>query len=357
MDTFKGVQYQREALGMPWVRPSLFLEMFAQDPSEWICIDTVDAAGRWDMQVFGYQPPKQPTRQQMVNICRNAYGWRADAFATGTDDLEPREDTTKVVFPPKTKRIGGRVPWAEATRMTLDLQATSSPLMCVIERVGKGDFLDSANSLEGYFTDDQGQERYSDVLTLQPFAFEPAATLLRDLPGVRPAAAGAPAKKPMGGYRTYQKSLMSGCIMKRTPADTAEACAAACGATSGCRAYSFSPPRRACELKHTLTALRLDPEWLSGAPLDAQQPEHSARAVVMDNHDFTVAGLEGDLIETSVIDEERRCTERCETEAACYAVDYHYEDKTCRRFRSITAFLLRVAGGPAGRTIHIKRQK
>ena len=73
--------FQREELGDRWVRPSLFLEMFAQDPDEWICVDNVDAVGRWNIQVFGYRPPRAPTQQDYLNVCRNAYQWRLDEFA------------------------------------------------------------------------------------------------------------------------------------------------------------------------------------------------------------------------------------------------------------------------------------
>ena len=86
--TYQGFIHQREDLGDRWVRPSLFLEMFAQDPDEWICIDNVDTVGRWNIQVFGYQPPRAPTKQDYLNVCRNAYHWRSDEFAA-----EARDDT------------------------------------------------------------------------------------------------------------------------------------------------------------------------------------------------------------------------------------------------------------------------
>ena len=86
---FQNFIFQREDLGDRWVRPSLFLEMFAQDPDEWICVDNVDAIGRWNIQVFGYQPPTPPRKQHYANVCRSAYHWRSDQFAVGAeDDLE-----------------------------------------------------------------------------------------------------------------------------------------------------------------------------------------------------------------------------------------------------------------------------
>src|SRR5256885_6528963 len=73
MATFQQLIMQREDVGDRWVRPSLFLEMFGQAPDEWLCIDTVDAVGRWNIQVYGYQPPKPPKKEHYANLCRAAY--------------------------------------------------------------------------------------------------------------------------------------------------------------------------------------------------------------------------------------------------------------------------------------------
>jgi len=130
---FQNFTYQREDLGDRWVRPSLFLEMFAQDPDEWICIDNIDAVGRWNIQVYGYQPPKPPTKQNYSNVCRSSYHWRSDQFAAGKEaDLEEEGELKR---PPASTPLAGRNKSNAQfdDRFTMSFQARLQPLICVIE--------------------------------------------------------------------------------------------------------------------------------------------------------------------------------------------------------------------------------
>ena len=107
--------------------------MFAQDPDEWICVDNVDAIGRWNIQVFGYQPPTPPKKQHYANVCRSAYHWRSDQFAVGAeDDLEDEGELKK---PTPSTTLGGRNKnGAEFDdRFTMSFQAPMQPLTCVVE--------------------------------------------------------------------------------------------------------------------------------------------------------------------------------------------------------------------------------
>ena len=124
--------FQREELGDRWVRPSLFLEMFAQDPDEWICVDNVDAVGRWNIQVFGYQPPRAPMQQDYYNVCRNAYHWRLDEFAADADDVS---EEAKLERPPLSTLLAGRNKAKQFfdDRVTMVYQAPLAQLSCVVE--------------------------------------------------------------------------------------------------------------------------------------------------------------------------------------------------------------------------------
>src|SRR5262249_10954543 len=133
--TFQKIILLREELGDPWVQPSLFLEMFAQEPDEWICVDNVDAVGRWNIEVYGYQPPQLLREQNFSNLCRNAYRWRrsSDRFAVGAAaDLEEQGNLTR---PPATVTLAGRNKsnlWGKAfdERFTQSYQARWQRVTC-----------------------------------------------------------------------------------------------------------------------------------------------------------------------------------------------------------------------------------
>lgn len=355
MNTFKGTTFQREVLGPPWVRPSLFLEMFAQDPNEWICIDDVDSAGRWNIQVFGYEPPKTLKAEHHENLCRNAFHWRADEFASRTTDIETIEESV-VKWPAATQRIGGRLGPEDGKRFTLHLQAPMSQLMCVGETLTSGENTIGLDAtVTAYFADSEGEERISEILELAPFAYLSAETILRDLPGVRPAGT-APVAASTANFRRFQNSLMNGCSFKRLANVTLDACQEACGLSGECKAYSYNRMTQRCELKHTLTALRLDPMWISGAPATGLMPKASVRPVVMSDYELDLIGIDGELIETVANTTDDICNSRCDSDPACFATVSDPQAESCRRYGAISGFI-RKSNEPDFKFVYIKRQK
>jgi hypothetical protein len=65
-----------------WVRTSLFLEMLLRAPDDMLVIDTIDRAGRWEIDVFGFRAPKTITREQAKSACRNVVAWGGDRSAS-----------------------------------------------------------------------------------------------------------------------------------------------------------------------------------------------------------------------------------------------------------------------------------
>ena len=375
--TFQNFIYEWEELGDRWVRPSLFLEMFVQDPDEWLCVDNVDAVGRWNIQVYGYQPPKPPTTQNYSNVCRNAYHWRSDQFAAGAEDSQTKEGELK--RPPASTMLAGRNKSnAEFDdRFTMSIQAPYHPLTCVIElNYGhdKKKQLDAELTLTTFFmTSAPFTPSGIAISKLAPTAYYPAATLLRDLPGIRPAPdRGATTTRSGVGFTEYPNTVMNGCSCKSIPKMERAACQAACAADPACQAYSHNKITQACELKHTLTARRLDPLWTSGVPSAGLQPGRSIRAEAMVDYPpiETHIGLpknvyfvppreklrlvEGKLIDEVKVENLEACTHRCESDRMCLALEY-YSTGVCRRFSDLTG----LRNEPAKKetmTIRIKRQ-
>jgi hypothetical protein len=384
--------FRQEDLGDAWVRPSLFLEMFAQDPDEWICIDNVDAVGRWNIQVYGYQPPKPPKQQNFSNLCRNAYRWRSDRFAVDAEaDFEEQGDLKQ---PPPTMTLAGRnksnIEFDE--RFTMSFGAMYLPLICVIEvnygyepqsYTEKYAFqgrppvarrkaqLDAKSTLSSFFLPSGGFTPGSGsvaISALAPTAFSPPATLLRDLPGIRPAPnRDVSQNQPAVSFNDYPNSVMNGCSYKSIPKIERSACQAACAADSACQGYSHNKLTHACELKHTLTARRLDPLWTSGAPSAGPAPGRSVRADEMVRLNDPIRGvivekiprIEGKLIDEPKVERGEECWDRCKSDPMCLAAEgYEYVGEVCRRFSEVTGLREEPAsGGGEPLIIKIKKQQ
>src|SRR6266487_973969 len=228
ISTFHRFTYQREDLGDPWVRPSLFLEMFAQDPSELICIDTIDAVGRWNIQVYGYDPPMTPTKRHYFNVCRNAHSWRSDQFVADAEGLEEENDKFEVKKPPLTVKLGGRNKASEDfdARFVVPFQAPMAQLSCVIEvkldRMIRVSHMEhpatllpsrrkhnAATDLTVFFIGGNGVQGVQ--AKLGPTSYFAASTLLPDLPGVHPPRIEFATPTSPGDFRTYPDSVMNGC--------------------------------------------------------------------------------------------------------------------------------------------------
>lgn len=338
--TYQGFIHQREELGDRWVRPSLFLEMFAQEPDEWICIDNVDTVGRWNIQVYGYQPPRATTKQDYMNVCRNAYHWRSDEFAA---DARDDAQEGKLERPSPATTLAGRNKNSHRfdDRVTMPYQATLAPLTCVIEiKYSDTDDsktqLDAESTLTAFFLPVAGA-----FSQLAPTAFFPASKPLRDLPGVRPPQdRGAARTQPAVNFTSYPNSLMNGCSYKSVPRIERDACESACSSDPTCQAYSHNKITKACELKHTLIARRLDPLWTSGAPSTSPRPARSARADAMVTYYDLGPNqrFEGKLIGADKAETMDVCSARCKSDASCLAVEYESSVEMCRRFSEVTGF-------------------
>jgi hypothetical protein len=338
------------------VRPSLFLETFAQGPDEYLCVDNVDAVGRWNIQVYGYQPPKAPNKQNYSNVCLSAYHWRSDEFAVGAEnDLEtPRrlEEIGELKRPPVATMLGGRNKGnAEFhDRFTLSLQAATAPLTCVVE-IKYGDDrkrqLDAQSKLTTFFV--AGVQPGNFVVSdLAPTAYYPASTLLRDLPGVRPASdRGASRTRPAVSFKDYPNSVMNGCFYKSIPGTERGACESACAKDPLCQAYSYSKINKTCELKHTLTALRRDPLSTSGVPSTQPVPGRSIRPSSMTLYGPSVGSnrITGKLIDEAKSESRLACSRSCESDPMCLALEFEelwdtstvtLKNRVCRRFSEVT---------------------
>jgi len=172
-------------------------------------------------------------------------------------------------------------------------------------------------------------------------AYFPAATLLPDLPGVRPQVASQTSVRASTDFTSYPNSLMNGCSYKSIPNLTEETCKTRCSADLACAAYNYNKINHACDLKHTLTARQLNPLWMTGVPSAGPLSEKSSRAIKMGFGPINQSQrVEGSVIDATKIEDERGnsgliCASKCESDPVCLAADINASTDLCTRFSSV----------------------
>jgi hypothetical protein len=280
------------------------------------------------------------------------------------------------------KRPAASTPFAGRTRrnadfddrVTLAVHARSAPMTCVAEVTygydqvadAKRTQLADQSKLNAFFV--ASVPGSVAVMELSPAAFYPAATLLRDLPGVRaPPDWATPRTRPAVGFVDYSNRVMNGCSYRSVPTTDRDACVSACATDAACRGYSYNKISRACELKHTLTALRFDPLWTSGAPSPGPTPGRSTRAEVMVSYPANIDDakglrLVGKLIDDAKAESREECSARCKADQGCIAREYGETNGACRRFSEVTGSRSESSRSPAPLrdeevfTVEIKKQ-
>ncbi|WP_050418976.1 PAN domain-containing protein [Bradyrhizobium tropiciagri] len=351
MSTFKKEVYETENLSGPWVPPSLFLEMFSQDPEEWVCVDTIDAIGRWNIQAFGYSPPKALSSQNYLNVCHSAYNWRLDRFVADDDsnDNDAGKIAVKTVKPKKQKNQDPEFD----VQYRLPYQAPLLPLTCSIKvRYGDSGVLDQEADLEVSF---EGGTAL--VSRLNSTAFFSAEKLLWDFGNEEPAKADAGAEK---SFASYPNSQMNGCTFKNIKGVDEKACQSACSRDAMCAAYSHSKLTSLCELKHTLTARRLDPTRTSGVPSEVKSIESSREVRMKFKTLEDGKRLRGSVISSVKINDDsgnqgELCSSSCQLDSSCLAADIESGSSLCRKLSSVDG----LTAAPANQAVdtYVKSQQ
>jgi hypothetical protein len=78
----------KHAEGAPAIRADLLEKMLFHKGQDFFLVDTVDKAGRWDIDVFGYDPPVQPGAREALNACDNLSNWTASLAPTPVENAD-----------------------------------------------------------------------------------------------------------------------------------------------------------------------------------------------------------------------------------------------------------------------------
>jgi len=368
VSTFNSLSYIGEDVGRPWVRPSLFMEVFAQAPNEWVCIDNVDKVGRWDIDVYDFAPPERPTDRQLYNACRNVYFWRNDQFAATSGIRPPRGHQLAVSRPPLTMKIGGRDSTANgfAWRAVVPVDFARRYQRCIVEGGGG---VNEEGGMNIFY--DYGEDRaVSEIYNANALALFPPDTPLSALPGIgMPEGSSEAQRQSPRSYRHYDNSRIEGCALRILTTPNVESCETACTRSARCAAYSFGKMSHRCSLKHTVSALRFDPLSVTGSLALGQQPRKSIRIRQLVDlggpYAFTQLrqeiGEDADFIVGEELDQEHdqsqaRCTVRCATNSDCVAFEHYEQGGVCRRFSRLDGFRPQRAGETLPSLVELKRQ-
>lgn len=360
ISTFQKGTFQRENQTGAWVRPSLFLEIFAQDPDEWLCIDDVDSVGRWNIQVFGYTPPVALKDENYKNLCRNAYHWRQDKSARedesgGIEVGAPRRVRDDAAYAGRSKKNT-----AFDERRVIDFQATYAPLKCVIELPSGADrrISKDQSTIETFFVHDSSDGNTS-ISTLAPVAYYAPDALLAELPGVRNLPkTEINRKRTLVPFLRHKSRSMLGCSYKRLLQSDESSCESACAVDAWCKAYSYEISKRTCDLKHTMTAVRLDPLSVTGVPSSDRAPAQSVRSERMVNYrseSGSAVSLTGDVLVKAKGEDLDQCVSRCVSDPSCVALSQSNE--ICETYSRISGLVLDSSDSADGPIVQFKRQK
>jgi PAN domain len=92
------------------IRYSLFEEMLKNGGTDYFYIDTVDRAGRWGIDVFGYAPPRTIGPREVYDACENFLAWANDESNSFIYETTVRNQSRDPVSGPQavsSGRLGG----------------------------------------------------------------------------------------------------------------------------------------------------------------------------------------------------------------------------------------------------------
>jgi PAN domain len=332
--TFEAVSVPGRGLQPPWVKPSLFLEAFSQDPAELLCVDTIDQVGHWNIQLYGIALPKEKTKPMIRNACENNFYWQQDRSARVPRDASPLGSELPVFWTDPEQEIAGRNVWSAGFDLRAKFISRYNYTQCIVEMSGDA-------QVNVFYADFAGR-RVSEVYDTPPFAFYLPDTVLQEISADR-ATASTPTDGGADGtpraitrLREIPNSVISGCTLQRLHGSNADSCRAACDRTAECASYSFNKISRLCELKHTLNAMRRDPLWVSGIPssTDANDIHWSTRPIVMDRPlpdppgTYQARDLNGEKKADWHAPFRGQCDNKCDTDRECEGYSFYRDSQT-----------------------------
>jgi len=319
----------------PFASASLFLEVFSQAKEEWLCMDTVDKLGRWGIRLVGYDKAQLPA-QRYYNVCRNAYIWGHDERAA--ENWRPN-DGGRATRVGTRKAIAGRNADLDDgfdKRYTVEVDFAIKGQKCVIEEKNRRSHVD----FKVYIINSDGG-LVSGIYETDDVGFFPPSTPIAVLG--KPVAASAKQSRLQRANSAFprfakQEERAAACELKSLRIDNVDGCEATCAENRECVAYSYRNSTKTCSLKHTSSALRFDPLWVTGIRPGFKIPPDSIKPFTMDYDPFVTAGvavLIGRELDSSSKRSLDECIDSCHREQECRGVTFTAEKSLCKRFRSV----------------------
>lgn len=167
----------------PMLAVDLLENMFSHRSQDFFYIDTVDKAGRWDVQIFGYEPPPTISLREAQTACDNGVNWTMNLTSKGTGTIE--EDSLSYLA-----RIG-RFDMDQRTasyRVSSNVDLHDMPLCVVDYAIEKREWSETGKWVEicginrDYCWRGDGVDITASSISFAPIVIFPSKMLLKDIP-------------------------------------------------------------------------------------------------------------------------------------------------------------------------------
>lgn len=243
------------------VRMSLLEEMMRHKGNNFFYIDTVDKAGRWEIEVFGYQLPKPYTEANIYNACSNFIAWANDESNEDGYSGPQRRD-----LPQTEIRRGGSSSLIKSQNIAASYETSpaKSGLAEVTCEIHVYNAEPGYSGLTGCFRDGftglqygQCAGKIDDSDTwISPIAVFDPQTRLTDLTALQPQLSGGGPRSAIdirAGLYSFDNTDLSGDVLRSIKGETSEGCLDACKRESYCVGATYDKWNRLCFLKRQVT--------------------------------------------------------------------------------------------------------
>jgi hypothetical protein len=297
----------------PVLNSSLVEEMLKYKGNNLLVVDTVEKAGRWGIEVFGYSPPTSIDDKSVVNACDNWVHWLGD-LATPAINYKSERNLTKANANGDLKKRGysrtfeifsSRAGYLGST-CTISAGDKLAPLMVCATDEG----LSIENRcVEGY---------YAEFLLFAP------TTKLADLPSEPGKQSSGQISQKATPPREFQEESnmdIVGSDLARVENASAQQCRMQCEKRADCAAATFDRWNRLCILKGSATELLVNSKsvsWLSSES-GAKKRDGASRLVRKKERAFPDKPYR-----TSAGNGYAECEAICKNDQKCMGVTWHH---------------------------------
>jgi hypothetical protein len=323
---------------------SLMEEMLKHEGNNMFLIDTAGKAGRWRIEVVGYQLPNSVTEQMIFDSCRNTQAWSGDRETLKSPLVKQTNSGSELgLSPEKVTEVENLKEMGYERQFDVITNQDEGGAGCRIFVASKMSPVTLEICAWDIWTDLtvgsclEDNDKISTV-SLNNLALFPSDLRLDSLPGVEKkqqqiAQLSIPASDSRTFQQLYNIDVVGSDIMNFGNLTDIE-CNSSCKKLGVCVAATYDRWNKFCTLKSSATELRTNSKsvsWLK-AGLQARPSNRSPRLLHKKNRSFPDKAYR----KVKSIDYER-CASECLQDSMCMGLNYR-TDGQCELVKSLSAY-------------------